>query len=214
MSLGSGWDQLYDTGLTPGEHKSAWDQGGINYITLGWHQVCWNEPWIRVRSIISHWVDTWNAEVSLGLGWDQLYHTGLTPGVLEWDWDQGKFTFITPRWHLEYCNQPGIRVGSLISHWVDTWNAEMSLGSGWDQLYHTGLTPGSSAEMSLGLVWDQLYHTGLTPGVLKWAWDEGGINYITLGWHLECWNEPGIRVASIISIASYCTHTSHVCSRV
>ncbi len=35
MSLGSGWDQLYHTGLTPGVLKSAWDHGGINYITLG-----------------------------------------------------------------------------------------------------------------------------------------------------------------------------------
>ncbi len=35
MSLGSGWDQLYRTDLTPGVLKSAWDQGGINYITLG-----------------------------------------------------------------------------------------------------------------------------------------------------------------------------------
>ncbi len=25
----------------------------------------------------------------LGSGWDYLYHSGLTPGVLEWDWVQG-----------------------------------------------------------------------------------------------------------------------------
>ncbi len=35
--------------------------------------------------------------------------------------------------------------------------------------------------MSLGSRWDQLYHSGLTHGVLKSAWDQGGINYITLG---------------------------------
>ncbi len=57
----------------------------------------------------------------------------------------------------------------------------MRLGSGWDQLYHTGLIPAV-----LKLAWNkggimQLYHTGLTPGVLNSAWDQGEINYVTLG---------------------------------
>ncbi len=76
MSLGSGWDQLYHTGLTPGVLKCAWDQGGINYIALGFHMACFYLRFMIVGSIISHWFDTWSAVMFLGSGWYQLYHTG------------------------------------------------------------------------------------------------------------------------------------------
>ncbi len=151
----------YHTGIALGVLEWGWDENEINYITLGWHLECWNEPGIRLGSIISHWVDTWSAEMSLGSGWNQLYPIGLTLGVLKWAWDQAGINYITLGWHLECwnelairvgsiilgwhmecLNELGIRVGLLISQWVDTWSAEMRLDSGWDQLYHTGLTPG------------------------------------------------------------------------
>ena len=142
MRLGSGWDHLYHTGLTPGVLEWKWDQGGIIYITLGWHLEYWNETGIRVGSLISHWVDTWSTGMSLGSGCNQLYHIGLTPGVLEWEWDQGGITYVTLGWHLEYWNETGIKVGSFISHWVDTGSTGIRLWSGCDHLYHIGLTPG------------------------------------------------------------------------
>ncbi len=141
--MGLGWGHLYHTGLTPGILEGTWDQGGITYhayITLGSYLGHWNETGIRVKSLrsllidtfstimsirveslISHCVDTGNTGMKLGSGWDYLYHTGLTPEVLEWDWDHSGITYVAVGWHLENSKR---------------------LRSGWYHLCHTGLTPG------------------------------------------------------------------------
>ena len=84
MKLGSGWDRLYHTGFTP----ECWNETGIRVkslmsLLIDALSTSYNDHGIRVESLRSHWVDTWNTVMNLGSGWDYLYHTGLTPEVLE-----------------------------------------------------------------------------------------------------------------------------------
>ncbi len=167
MGLGSGWDfNLYHTGLTPGVLEWDWDQGLSNHL---------------------YYVDNWSTWIKLGLESDHLYDTELTPGVREWSWDHGGITYVTLGWQLTpgvLERDSGVRVRSFLSHWVDTCSTGMKLGSGLGSLISHWVDNWSTG-MRLWTGWDHLHHIGLTPGVLKWDYDQSGITYITLGWHLE-----------------------------